>query len=165
MAYSAAQKKKARHGYVFERLALATIAVTLGVPLSTVRRWKREASARSDDWDVARSAHLIGGQGLESVIGSTVEDFALMAQATMEKMKSTKYEPDEIVKMMASLADSTNKMIAASGRLTPKISQLGVAQDVLQRLTNFVQEDFPHHADAFLEILEPFGYELAKAYE
>ena len=65
---------------------------------------------------------------------------------------------------MASLSDAFNKMVASAGRVAPKISELGVANDVLQRQAEFIREFYPQHAAAFLEIIEPFGERLVEVY-
>lgn len=165
MAYTAEQRKKAREAYVFKRQSPPTISLAIGVPATTIRRWKSDALKHGDDWGVARSANLIAGQGLEAVVMATIEDFVMLTHATMEDIKSSPADVDIKVKQLVSLADAMTKAVAAAGRVTPKISELGVAQDVLQRLTAFVAENFPHHADAFLEILEPFGLEIVGAYQ
>lgn len=164
MAYSPDKKKKAREFYVFKRQSMPTIALALGVKVTALRRWKREALARSDDWDAARSGHLVAGQGLEAIVAATIEDFVILTQATIEDIKEAKGQPDVRVKQLVALADAMTKAVAAAGRLTPRISELGVAQDVLKRLADFVSGEYPQHGDAFLEILEPFGAEIAKVY-
>ena len=164
MAYSADDKKKAREYYIFKRQAMPTIAQALGVPVTTIRRWKRAALKHSDDWDVARSGHLVAGQGLEAIVAATIEDFIILTQATIEDIKKAEGQPDVRVKQLVALADAMTKAVAAAGRLTPRISELGVAQDVLKRLAEFVSGEYPQHAEAFLEILEPFGAEIAKVY-
>ena len=162
--YSPEQKKQARELYIFKRQSPPSIALTLGVPATTIRRWKREALNRSDDWDMARSSHLVAGQGLEGIVAATVEDFVMLSQSTIADIKKSDVEPETRVKQLVALADATSKMVSASGRLSPKISELGVAQDVLQRLSQFIAGEYPQHADAFLEILEPFGAEISKVY-
>jgi transposase-like protein len=165
VAYSADQKKQARERYIFKRQSPPSIALALGVPATTIRRWKREALKRSDDWDMARTSHLVGGQGLDAVVAATVEDFVMLAQATIEDIKNAGDDGhDTKVKQLVALADATSKMVAAAGRLSPKISELGIAQDVLARLSAFVSGKYPQHADAFLEILEPFGAEISNVY-
>ena len=164
MAYTAIQKKKARECYIFKRQSPPTIGLALGIPATTIRRWKREALKHSDDWDLAKSAHMISGQGLDAVVSATIEDFVMLTQATIEDIKAAGDDHDIKVKQLVALADAMTKAVSAAGRLSPKISELGVAQDVLQRLSQFIAGDYPQHADAFLEILEPFGAEIAKVY-
>ncbi len=165
MAHSRETRATARSLYVHQRHAIPTIAVTLNVAAGTIARWKADARGRGDDWDIARSAATMAGEGFEKLVSDAVEGFTVMFQATMEQIQSAEdLAPSDKAKMMASLADSFNKMINSAGRASPNLSRLGIATEVLQRLAEFVREQFPMHQDAFLQILEPFGLELAKAY-
>ena len=95
----------------------------------------------------------------------------IMAQHAIEELKAdgAKKEDQKMavadrIKMMTSLADAMNKMTVSAGKLAPKISELGVAQDVVRRLMEFVRENYPDHAGALLQIVEPFGENLVEAY-
>jgi transposase-like protein len=165
MAYSKETRTKARSLYVHSRLTVSAIAATLDVAQGTISRWKAEARNDGDDWDIARSAATIAGDGFDKLVSDAVEGFTIMFQATMKQIQQAEnMQPADRAKMMASLADSFNKMINAAGRASPNLSKLGIATAVLQRLAEFVRKEFPLHREAFLEILEPFGLELAKAY-
>jgi hypothetical protein len=164
-------KRKARALFVFERKTLAMIAEELGRSSQTISRWKSKALADGDDWSRSRQAHLIAGEGLDVVVMHTAENFVMLGSKITEILSTfdeDAKDPVEIQKrvtMMASLADSMNKMTSAAGKLAPKISKLGVAQDVIEYLIEFVQERHPDHAEAILEVLEPFGKEIAEAYQ
>ena len=165
MAHSRQTRATARSLYVHQRHALQTIALTLGVSTGTVSRWKTDARDKGDDWDIARAAATMADEGFDKLVADAVEGFTVMFQATMEQIQSEGgLAPADKAKMMASLADSFNKMVNSAGRASPNLSRLGIATEVLQRLAEFVREQFPTHQDAFLDILEPFGLELAKAY-
>lgn len=158
------KRRKARSDYIFRRMMQSTIAVTLGVSEATIGRWKKAAKDAGDDWDKARSAHVLAGEGVEVVVSTVVEDFMIQAQSILEECKSGDLPPKEKVVLLVQLADAMTKMAASSKRFAPKISELGVAQDVMAKLLDFVREEFPHHAPAILEILEPFGERLAEIY-
>jgi len=165
MAHGLDKKREARRRYVIERQSLPTIAAALGTSEGSVSRWKREAKAVGDDWHARRQAHLIAGEGLESVVAATVEDFVMLAQSTVGALKlDDELSAEKKAQLLASLADAMGKMVASAGRLAPKISELGVAQDVIRRLSTFIAEHHPEHGIAFLEILEPFGASIADAY-
>ena len=165
MGHAEDKKKLARRRYVFERQSMPTIALLISVSETTIRRWKKAAKDAGDDWDVARSAHMIAGQGLEAVVSAVVEDVVILTQSTIDAIKADEQIGAESkVKLITSLADSMNKMVAAAGRAAPKVSELGVAQDVLKRLAGFIREHHPKHAEAFLEVLEPFGEHLIEVY-
>ncbi len=113
---------------------------------------------------MARSASIIAGEGIETVVSSVVEDFMIMAQALLEEIKNGELTMDQKVKQLVALADAMTKMTASAGKLAPKISELGVAQDVMRHLLDFVRQHFPQHAAVILEIIEPFGERLAGLY-
>ena len=159
------RQREARRRYVSERQQLPTIAIGLGVSEPTLRRWKAAARLAGDDWDTARAAAIASGESLDALIATLIEDYVIQHQATIDALKEgADIDPINRAKVLASLADSFNKTIKAAGRASPKISELGVAMDVLKRFGEFVARDFPGHAPALLEVLEPFGDVLAEAY-
>lgn len=166
MAHDQKTRSKARTMYVQTRSAIPTISVSLDVPEGTIRRWKAAAKEAGDDWDIARAAATMQGEGLDAMVSAVIEDFTVMFQATMEQVKEAgQLDPADKVKLMASLSDAFNKMVLAAGRAAPQLSKLGIATDVLRRLAEYIVDAFPQHAGAFEEILEPFGAELAAAYQ
>lgn len=158
------QKRKARSDYVYRRMMQSTIAAAYGISEATVGRWKKAAKDGGDDWDKARTAHVIAGEGVEVVVSSVVEDFMIQAQAILDEIKDGNHTTAEKVGMLVSLSDAMTKMAASAKRFAPKVSELGVAQDVVAKLLEFVRENFPQHANTILEILEPFGEHLAGIY-
>jgi len=157
-------KRKVRSDYVFRRMMQSTIAAAYGVSEATVGRWKKAAKDAGDDWDKARTAHVIAGEGIETVVSTVVEDFMIQAQAILDEIKDGQHTTQEKVGMLVSLSDAMTKMTSSARKLAPKISELGVAQDVMAKLLDFVRENFPQHAHVILEIIEPFGERLAEIY-
>lgn len=157
-------RRKARSDYVYRRMMQSTIAAAYGVSEATVGRWKRAAKDDGDDWDKARTAHVIAGEGVEVVVSTVVEDFMIQAQAILDEIKEGTHTTQEKVTMLVSLSDAMTKMAASAKRFAPKVSELGVAQDVMAKLLDFVREEFPHHSAAILEIIEPFGARLTEIY-
>ena len=166
MAHDAAKRQEARSLYVFKRLPLTTAAERAGVHGGTVRRWKKAALEAGDDWDRARTAASLAGQSGHDIVLALVEDFVGLHQNVLDELKTA---PDIAVvdkaRMLAMLADAFTKTMNAAGKASPDISRLAVAQDVIKRLGDFVASRFPQHGAAFLEILEPFGQELAGIYD
>jgi len=158
------QRRKARSHYVYRRMTGATIAMELLISQATFGRWKKVAKQAGDDWDIARSASIIAGEGIETVVSSVLEDFMIMAQSLLDEIKNGQLPMEQKVKHLVALADAMTKMTASAGKLAPKISQLGVAQDVMHHLLDFVRQNFPQHAAAILEIIEPFGERLTGLY-
>lgn len=157
-------RRKARSDYVYRRMMQSTVAAAYGISEATVGRWKKAAKDAGDDWDKARTAHVIAGEGVEVVVSSVVEDFMIQAQSILDEIKVGAHTTQEKVAMLVSLSDAMTKMAASAKRFAPKVSELGVAQDVMAKLLDFVREEFPHHASAILEIIEPFGERLAEIY-
>lgn len=165
MSNDADTRRKARSNYVYRRMTIATIAVALNVSQATVGRWKKAAKENGDDWDMSRSAATIAGEGLDTVVSSVTEDFVIMAQALLDDVKNNKdLTLDQKIKHMVALGDAMVKVTASAGKLAPKISELGVAQSVVQHLVSFVQEQFPQHISVVQEILIPFGDHIASAF-
>jgi uncharacterized protein YjcR len=157
-------RRKARSDYVYRRFTMATIAAAYGVSAASVGRWKKAAAAEGDDWDKARTAHVIAGEGVEAVVSTVVEDFMIQAQSILDEIKNGDHTVKEKVDMLVSLSDAMTKMAASAKRFAPKVSELGVAQDVMGKLLAFVKDEFPHHAEAILEIIEPYAARLAEIY-
>ena len=161
MAKADAVRAKARAQYVTGRLSLTVIAGQVGVSRKTLSRWKAAAAEAGDDWDLARSASAMAGQSRERMSAEAVEGFATQYQMTIKALEDDKKMPAaERVKMLASLADAYNKTMSAAGRAAPKLSKLAVATDILGGMADFVRAEFPQHAHAFEEVLEPFAQHL-----
>lgn len=165
MAHAPETRDKVRRLYVFDRIGLEMAALQCGVSMSTASRWKREAQEAGDDWDKLRAAAILSGDGIESIARAALTGFLTQYQATMDTLNANPDIPAEKkVAMLASLADSFNKTVAASRKVLPETSELATAMAVVQKLASFIREKYPKHAQAFVEVLEPFGEELAKTY-
>lgn len=165
MAYAANTRTSARAAYVYERKNIKVIAQKLRLNYSTVQNWKNKAKAEGDDWDRARAAASMAGEGAQAIAIRFMEDFMLLQQAAVEDVKrATKMAPQEKVEALSRLADAYNKTMSAVKKSSPQLSELSIAIEVLESLTRFVNAKFPQHARAVLELLEPFGQELAKKY-
>lgn len=165
MAHSEDARRALRAAYVFGQLSLEVAALKAGVPPATARNWKRAARAAGDDWDRARDAQMIAGGGMEDVLRQTLGMMVQKVQATMQMLDGDPdIPPVQVTAALASLADSYNKLMNVNRRLMPETDKLAVAGDVVRRLADFTRAGYPAHAAALLEVLEPFGEELVKAY-
>ena len=153
-------RRKIRNDFVHRRMAATTIATIYKISPSTIGRMKKAAKAKGDDWDGARTASVIAGEGLDVVVSTVIEDFMILAQGLLEQGKSDEVKMEDKIKHLVSLADAMTKMTSAASKLAPTVSELGVAQAVLQQLLEFVREEFPHHSEPILEIIQPFGDQL-----
>jgi hypothetical protein len=167
MAHGSEKRQQLRSLYVYQRLPMDTACKKLDVPKSTGNRWKQEAAAKGDDWDGARAAVALGDETFTNLSKQLLEDYLLQHQATMKLLrddKEKKYSPMERAEMLASLSDSFNKTMNSFKRLAPELNRQAIGLDVLQRLAQFTQAKHPKLVPALVQILEPFGEELAKAY-
>ncbi len=166
MAYSAEMRRGVRAAYVYERLPLERAAERHGVAHTTAARWKRVAEAAGDDWDRARAAASLSGEGIRSVAQAVLEDYLLQHKATLEALRDpeTPISPIARAEVLSRLSDSFHKTVAAHTRMSPELSRLAVAMDVMQQLAAFIREHYPQHVTGFLEVLEPFGERLTDLY-
>lgn len=167
MAHAQERRTQLRGLFVYKRLPMDAACAAAHVPRSTGNRWKLEAKARGDDWDTARAAVALGDESFTQLSKKLLEDYLVQHQATMDLMAAAK--PGELTpamrtQMLASLADSFNKTMASFRKLAPELNRHAIALDAITRLAAFAQQRYPRHVPALLEMLEPFGEELAKAY-
>ena len=164
MAHAPETRSAARAAYIHEAQPLEAVAERLKVAVGTLSRWKRDALESGDDWDKARAAARLAGQGAEAVAAAVLEDFVLLFQSTLTEIKGGNIPPLAKAEAISRLSDAYHKTTAAAAKGSPKLSRLAVAMDVLQLLADYIRSHRPQHAAAFAEILEPFGAELARAY-
>ncbi|MCK7581840.1 MAG: DUF1804 family protein [Chromatiales bacterium] len=180
MAHSEEVRRRARAYYVHERLSLEAAAAKAGIGHVTIARWKREALKRNDDWDRARAASSISAEGLKSVAQVVLEDYLIQHKAALDELRdldaaaaraaaegrehAPTITPLQRAEVLSRLSDSFHKALAAHAKLQPELSRLAVAMDVMKLQARFIREHYPQHAAVFLEIIEPFGEELSRAY-
>lgn len=164
MAHLQEKRTQLRNLFVYQRMPMESACKKVKVPKSTANRWKAEAAASGDNWDTARAAVALGDETFANLSKKLLEDYLLQHQATMEMLRDAKdLGPMQRAEILASMSDSFNKTMASFRRLNPEINRQAVQLDVLQRLVAYVQARHPGHAKVLLEVLEPFGAELAKA--
>lgn len=163
MAHPPETRMRLRTAYI-GGLPLEQAADNTDVPYATARNWFREARAAGDDWDKFRAASLIvAGGGIEQALGRIIAAGLMRCEALLERIAALE-DAAEAVKAMAVLGDTVAKLKAAGKSMMPEADKLGVAMDVLRRLDVYIRENHPQQAEAFAELLPPFGQELAKAY-
>lgn len=165
MAHDQSTRAQVRAAYVHEHLPLEAAAARAGVAPGTAARWKRKAREAGEDWDKLRAAVCLAGEGMEAVARQMLADYVVQHKALMESIQGdADMSAAAKVQALASLADSFNKTVAASRRVLPETSELATALAVLDKLGAFIRERYPQHGPAFVEILEPFGAEVARAF-
>ncbi|MBF0339774.1 MAG: DUF1804 family protein [Magnetococcales bacterium] len=163
MAHSPAVRIAVRDAYA-SGTSLALAAERSGVPEATARAWRQRVAGTPEDWDRLRAARGLASGGHTEVVQQILRDFLELHAAAIREVKESAIAADERVALLASLTDSLSKTMAALSRAAPKLSELGVALDVLTSLADFAHTHHPKSASAIIDILEPFGAELAKKY-
>jgi hypothetical protein len=164
MAHAPETRAKLRALYVHEALSLEAAADRQDISGRTATRWKQEALAKGDDWDKARLATRLAGEGSEAVARMVLEEFLSLFQSTLTEVKNGDLKPMEKAEAIARLSDAYTKTMRSIQRSAPELNRLAVASEVLQLLAKFVQAKLPQHAPALLAVLEAFGEELVIAY-
>ncbi len=155
MAYTPEKRHEARGFYVHNRVPLLQCAERVGVSLSTARRWKRDAKKAGDDWDTARTASSMSGQGATDLVQQIVTDYTTMHHAVMVDLREDKdIPPIAKANVLSMLSDTFSKTMAAAGRASPQLSKLAVAQEVVQILGDHAVKNHPESVPALLEVLE-----------
>ena len=164
MAHAPETRAKLRAAFIHDGLSLEAAAERMDISGRTATRWKQEALAKGDDWDKARQASRLAGEGSEAVARAVLEEFLSLFQTTLSDIKGADLKPMEKAEAIARLSDAYTKTMRSIQRSAPELNRLAVASEVLQLLAKFVQTKLPRHAPALMEVLEPFGEELVAAY-
>ena len=135
------------------------------VPVTTARRWKKDAAAAGDNWDVLKTAYVMTAGGLEEVSRHALMSFMVQHRSVMDELTSSPdIAADVRVDKIVSLSDAYSKMVATSRRVLPEVNRLAVALDVIEKLANFVHKARPDVLGVFLELLDGFGREIEALY-
>jgi len=162
MAHDAKTRTALRRSYVVDRQPLTAAASLLGISYSTARAWKDAALKRGDDWDRARMAEDVGDGGVKTLTRMVLEEFIPLFQTTVQAIQGeTKLGAVDKAEAISRLADAYAKTVKASGAVDPAIAKLAWAMDVLRKLAEFTVARFPQHQAALLELIEPFGEQIA----
>ena len=163
MAHAKEKRTQLRGLYVYQRMAMEAACKQLHVPRATANRWKAEALRAGDDWDTVRAAQALGDENFSVLTKRLLEDYLVQHLATMDLLRADdKMSARDRAETLASMSDSFNKTMASFKRLSPELNKQAIQLDVLQRFVTFAQARFPRHLEALVEMLEPFGEELAK---
>lgn len=164
MAHSSQKQLSVRSSYINEQLDLKAAARAHDVGYGTVRLWKKKAKEQGDCWDSARNAMLLAQGGKKELINQVVERFFIQSERIFKSIEDTEHmKPEEMVDLMAKWTDSMSKVSKVLGT-DNNFHKIGFALELLQMLGSFIRTDYPQHAQAFLEVLEPFGQEINKHY-
>ena len=161
MAHESSKRTQLRSLYIYQRLPMDACCTKLGIPRSTANRWKAEARERNDDWDRSRAAVSMGDESFGNMSRKLLDDYLVQHQATMDMLRDSQLDAMQRAEILASMSDSFNKTMASFKRLSPELNRQAIALDALQRFARFAEVRFPQHVALLIEMLEPFGQELA----
>ncbi|MBE0368261.1 DUF1804 family protein [Pseudoalteromonas aurantia] len=163
MAHSFDTKLAVRHSYVNELLALSVAAIKHSVADGTARRWKAEAKADGDDWDLARAAARKATGPAGEFTQDFIEEYTIQTSETFALLR----DPDnglsltERVKVLTQLSDTYSKVMGLGGG-NKKVEKRTTAAEVLKKLAQFVSSHHPDFSPALVQILHAFGPRLDK---
>lgn len=163
MAYSDETRAKLRALYI-EGMPLTGAAATLDVSYEAARDWKARAKARGDDWDTARAAYRVSGQGIDDLNKQLVEDMARQIVVTTRELETAQISAANKAQLLASLADTYAKFSRAFARVNPAYSMLSVALDTMKALAEYLREHDKPALAALLPHLDALGAILGKRY-
>lgn len=182
LSYTKETRLDVRTYYVFGRLKLSQAAERAGVSYASAVSYKRKAQFEGDDWDRARQSYILAGEGLQRVLQVALDEYMVQHSLLLRLLKE---EADRIAaipapaegtdmtrlgllekctRLTSQLCSCQTRMLENYAKAQPEVHKLGVAYDLIERLTQFVQKHYPQHAVALLEILEPFGNDVNRHY-
>lgn len=165
MAHGPEMRGALRAGYIYDMLSMEAAAQRLKIAFATAARWKRDAKTAGDDWDKARAAARLAGQGADNVTREVLEDFVILFQSTITQLKN---DPDvpalDKAEALSRLSDAYYKTMRATAANNPKLNKLAVAMEVVQMLVKFIRDEHPQHTGALLDVLEGFGVKVTEVF-
>lgn len=162
MAHKHDVRARLRRLYVVDRQPLNAAADTVEISYSTARAWKQAALERGDDWDHARMAEEIGDGGVRELTRVVLTEFVPLFRSTIEQLRGANMKAVDKAEAISRLSDAYTKTVKASGAVDPTVAKLGWAMEVMRLLAQFTAERYPKHQGSLLEVLEPFGEQLAE---
>lgn len=168
MSYARDKRDKVRRLYVVDRQPLKAAASLSKVSYSAAQAWKKRDKLLGNDWDHARMAHQLNEHGPASLVSILINDVAPFIRSTMEHLKGNTKDKDvqpltlvQKIECISRLSDAMQKITKVAGLVDPKLAKLSIGLAMMKKLAEFTAERFPQHQAALVEILEPFGEELA----
>lgn len=157
MAYDLKFKALVRNSYVFEALGLEASANKHNIPFGTCAKWRKQAALEGDDWDKARAAAHMAGEGIETLSQMMLSTFVTLYHTIVEQINEDKNMKGDVkAEALSRMSDAYHKTVAATTRGAPKLARLSIALELVEMLMGFVVAEFPQHGAAIIEILEKF---------
>ncbi|MBF0371397.1 MAG: DUF1804 family protein [Magnetococcales bacterium] len=110
-----------------------------------------------------RGSQWLAGERRDYLVERLLEDYLQLHLEAVEAVQDQVEDPLGRVDALARLSQALDRTLRSLGRASPELSRLAVAKAILEKQAEFVKLRFPNHMPAFLEVLEPFGDELAQS--
>lgn len=165
MAHGPEMRGALRAAYIYDMQSMEAAATRLKIAFATAARWKRDAKVAGDDWDKARAAARLAGQGADNVTREVLEDFVILFQSTIAQLKNDPAVPAlDKAEALSRLSDAYYKTMRATAANNPKLNKLAVAMEVLQLQIKFIREEHPQLIESLLDVLEGFGVRITEVF-
>lgn len=158
MAHGPETRAALRAAYIYEALSLEAASQRFNVAFSSSSRWKRESLEAGDDWEKARAAARLAGQGADNVSRHVLEEFVTLFQSTITELKEAKdVSPLQKAEAMSRLSDAYMKTMRAVASTNPKLNKLAIAMETIHMQIQFIRDQYPQNTGAFVDMLDEFG--------
>lgn len=165
MAYSNKIKAAVRQSYVEDNLLLTQAANLHQVNIQTARSWKKKDSDNGLSWDKARAVQSLSQGNAKDFATEMINDQMSMHKIVIAEIKKEKsLSALQKTQALATLSDSLSKTLSSFKKVSPAISELAVALDVIKFQADYIKQHHPDLIEPFIEMLEPFGQELTSHY-
>ncbi|KID56878.1 hypothetical protein JF50_13365 [Pseudoalteromonas luteoviolacea] len=155
-----------RDSYVNGLLNITLSARKHDVPESTARRWKLDAKAAGDCWDLARAAARKATGPAGEFTEMFIQEFSLEVSSALEALKEKGDDMPlaERAKVLKQLKDMYTSVIDLAGG-DKKIGKLAVAATVIKEFGQYITHHHSEHTETFVKIIDGFGPYIARKLE
>lgn len=161
--YTADFQESARLVVLNQGLNPTAAAEKLGVPVATLRAWRKRDLEAGKPWEpVAGVGNSPVKRDRATLVSTLLEDYLALHLEAMAALKQKDDDPLKRVEAISRLSQALDRTLRALNKASPELSRLTIAHEFLDRQGQFIKEHFPQHLPAFLEILDPFGMDLAR---
>jgi hypothetical protein len=137
----------------------------MGIPVSTICRWRASAKKQGDDWDKARYQTCLSSEHIEGLNRQILGRYLDMLTNTVEAIHSADLDPLDKTKALTSLADSYNKMVGAMKRINPEVAVAEVAVNVITIVHEALKAQSESAAAALTECIDEITARIQERYK
>ena len=165
MAYGIEHRQALRAAFVHQALSLEAAAEKVNVAFGTASRWKSAAKAEGDDWEKARAASHMAGEGAEAVTHAMLSNFITLHNSiTTELNTNPNIAALDKAEALSRLTDAYHKTMSGAARGAPKLAKLSIALEVVSLFAEFIAAHYPETGLTLINALEKFEPEVRAKY-